>query len=167
MFLITRSSSVCPAGVLPLDLLLLLILTISGSVFKLPLVLSLAFSKSSDLFITGSGSSILDTHSRSVSDFHTHTGVELMPLKILDARLLCYLQHSLVVVMMKVWSQKMLWCGEDPPQGPLHPPSGLKLAMLLGDRAVGEASADRADLMVPLAHHQVAIWKFLWVSELI
>ncbi|GKB13572.1 hypothetical protein Tco_0847495 [Tanacetum coccineum] len=36
---------------LPLDLLLLLILTISGSVFKLPLVLSLAFSKSADLFI--------------------------------------------------------------------------------------------------------------------
>ncbi|GKF81789.1 hypothetical protein Tco_0240391, partial [Tanacetum coccineum] len=50
-FLITRSSSVCHAGVLPLDLLLLLILTISGSVFKLPLVLSLAFSKSADLFI--------------------------------------------------------------------------------------------------------------------
>ncbi|GJV59886.1 hypothetical protein Tco_1465986 [Tanacetum coccineum] len=45
------SASVCFAGVLPLDLLLLLILTISGSVFKLPFVLSLAFSKSSDLFI--------------------------------------------------------------------------------------------------------------------
>ncbi|GJS98939.1 hypothetical protein Tco_0820109 [Tanacetum coccineum] len=51
VFLYPITSSVCPASVLPLDLLLLLILTISGSVFKLPLVLSLAFSKSADLFI--------------------------------------------------------------------------------------------------------------------
>ncbi|GJU30242.1 hypothetical protein Tco_1173831 [Tanacetum coccineum] len=31
-----------------------------------------------------------------------------VPLKILDARLLCYLQHSLVVVMMKVVSAAKL-----------------------------------------------------------
>nr|GFD01467.1 hypothetical protein [Tanacetum cinerariifolium] len=45
-FLFTRSRSVSPAGILPLVLLLLLALIVSGSVIKFSFILSLAFSPS-------------------------------------------------------------------------------------------------------------------------